>query len=60
MHERGQGRRAERHTGDEKMKSSNLLIKFAELSVGVRVNASVKFTLYYIQSDDSGNFNFTD
>lgn len=32
MHERGwgQGRRAERHTEDEKKKSSNLLIKFAE------------------------------
>lgn len=34
------------HTEDEKKKSSNLLIKFAELSVGVRVNATVKFTLY--------------
>lgn len=47
MHERGRRHsRAEIQRKDKKKETSNLLIKFAELSVGVRVNAIVNFSLY--------------
>lgn len=55
MHERGRGHsRAGIQRKDKKKETSNLLIKFAELSVGVRVNVIVNFSLdtMYKHSND--------